>query len=211
MSLKSIILDGFGTGNKAKVNEEGCFEVVQHAHPPLTESVEVFPFRQYFTDNGLESGSNDMRVNGAANTQDFWVAASEEYDIYIKTISIEISDGGATLNEFGNLPALSNGVGFYWFNQKEALYTINESMKTNWELIRMCATSPYGGGGNAFKANNISGVSEGFTPIFDTARIFGMPWGLRLKKGSTDKLLFRINDNIQNVDSFNAIAYGTRL
>jgi hypothetical protein len=37
-----------------------------------------------------------------------------------------------------------------------------------------------------------------------------MPWGLRLRKGTTDKLIFRVRDALAGLDIFNAIAYGIR-
>ena len=209
--IKTQIVDGFGKGHKMNVTEEGTVGVVVHPHPPLVEEVEILPFSQYFTDNGTATGSNDMRVNGATTNVDFSVNAIQDRDLFIKTLTIEISDAGATLNEFGALSALANGVQFIWFTQDQGEYIINDGFKTNWEAIRMCGTDPYGGGGNAFKANNISGGSEGFTPVFDTQKMFGMPWGLRLKKGTKDKLIMRVRDNITAIDSFNIIAYGTRL
>ena len=210
MSIKARIVGE--NGNPVNVNGEGEIPVVLHQHPPIDEEVVALPFRQFFTDNGSPSGSNDMKVNGATQSQDFSVAALQDNDVYIKTIAIEISDAGAALNEFGNLAALTNGISFLWSTQQDGEYIIADELKTNWDMIRMCATQPYGGGGNAFKANNVSGSAEGFTPIFDTSVVFGLPWGLRLRKGTLERLIFRVNDNLSSgIDSFNIIAYGTRI
>ena len=45
----------------------------------------------------------------------------------------------------------------------------------------------------------------------DMAEIYGLPWGLRLRKGSLDKLIFRVQDNLTGLSTFNAIATGTRI
>lgn len=166
----------------------------------------------YFEYTGDSSGSNAMNINGATTPTDFYVKASTDYDIYIKAISFELADAGAALNEFGNLAPLTNGVEFCWVTTSNGNYVLDEGLKTNWDIVRLCGGNPaFGTGTSSFRANNVSGASEGFIPVFDTQILFGMPWGLRLKKNTLDKLVFRVQDNISSVDSFNIIAYGTRI
>jgi len=38
-----------------------------------------------------------------------------------------------------------------------------------------------------------------------------LPWGLRLRKGTKDRLVFTVRDNITAIDQFDAIAYGLKL
>jgi hypothetical protein len=214
MSIKAQIIDGYGTGNKAKINGEGEFSVVVHPHPPIDEEIEALPFRQYFTDNGAASGSNDMTVNGATTNVDFYISAVAEYDIYIKYISAEIGDGGTpSLNKFGALTALTNGVGFYWFTQKEAEYELHEGIKTNKEFIRVGTdTGAIGTGVDAYLADVSGGGTEkSYFPQLDIAESYGLPWGVRLTKGTTDKLIFRVADNLTGLTTFNIVAYGIRL
>jgi hypothetical protein len=61
---------------------------------------------------------------------------------------------------------------------------------------------------NAVSASNVSGASEGYIPFVDLDEIFNIPWGLRLRKNSTDKLYFKIQDNVTTIDDFNCIVYG---
>ena len=107
-------------GRQLKINGEGEIGAVIHQHPPIDEDVAALPFRQYFTDNGASSGSNDMIVSASlASPQDFYIAASPEYDIYIKYITCEIADGGTpTLNKFGALSSLTNGVKWLWAGRR---------------------------------------------------------------------------------------------
>ena len=100
-------------GSQVKVSKEGTVEVVVHPHPPFSEQVIPLPFRQFFTDNGSDTGDEDMRVDGSVTNVDFYVEAQAGCDIYIKTIAIVIADAGATLNKFGNITALTNGVEFF--------------------------------------------------------------------------------------------------
>lgn len=214
MSIKSIILDGFGRGNKAKVNREGTFEAIIHPHPPIGETITALPFRQYLTDDGTKDGSNDMTVNGLTTNQDFYISANKDYDIYINAISVEIGDGGSpNLNSFGALSALSNGVGFYWFTLTEGEYELHEGIKTNKEFIRIGqASAGFGDGVNAFLADVSGGGSEKtYLPVIDFSESYGLQYGVKLTKGSTEKLIFRIADNLTGLLTFNAQCFGIRI
>ena len=211
MSIKTLIEDGRGRGNKAKIDEDGALAVVVHPHPPKDETDAAFPFREYFTDTGLPTGSNDMRVNGSATPIDFSVQAISDKDVYIKSVSIVIVDAGASLSEFGNLSALTNGIEFCWETQDEGIIVIAESLQTNFDFVRLAIGEPsFGDGATAFTASNISGQSEGFLPVLDFQKIFGLQYGIKLRKGTKDRLFFRINDNITAIDEFDAIAYGIK-
>ena len=201
-------------GKQLKINGEGELSVVIHQHPPIDEDVAALPFRQYFTTDGLKSGSNDMAVNGATNSVDFYITASPDFDIYIKYITVEIGDGGTpALNKFGALTALTNGVAFYWDTQIEPLYELHEGIKTNKEFIRIASdTGAIGTGTDAYLADVSGGGTEkSYLPNIDMKEIYGLPWGLRLRKGTLDKIIFRVQDDLTGLTTFNAIATGTRI
>ncbi len=211
MSIHSHIVGE--DGQEAKVTTEGAISVVVHEHPYTDEMKLLLPFRQYFTDNGLSTGSNDMQVVASlASPQDFSISAISDRDVYIKTISIEISDAGAALNEFGNISPLTNGVEFCWETQSEGTVIIHEQLQTNWDFVRLCAGNPpFGSGAGAFRANNVSANSEGYIPILDAKVVFGLPWGFKLRKGTQDRLLFRVRDDTTGVDSFDIIGFGVQI
>lgn len=205
-----------GTGKVAKITPEGAQEIVVHPHPPLDETYPnlAVPFRQYFTDDGTSAGSNDMRVNGGTTAQEFWVTASAEQTIHIRSVAIRVSDtGSVTLAKFGSKTALSNGVEFCHITQDIGETVIHEGIKTNLEFIRLgLSTAGIGGGTTAFEAD-VSGSGETtYLPVLDLEQTFGMPWGLRLRKGTNDKLVFKIQDDLSTgVTTFNAIAYGIKI
>lgn len=202
------------TGKPLKINGEGEITVSIHQHPPIEEGVAALPFRSYFTTDGTTSGTSTMNVNGATKNVDYYIKANQDYDIYIKYITVEIGDGGSpALNNFGALSALSNGVAFYWDTQKEPLYVLHEGIKTNKEFIRIASdTGAIGTGTEAYLADVSGGGTEkSYLPNMDMKEIYGLPWGLRLRKGSTDKLIFRIKDDLTGLSTFNAIATGTRV
>lgn len=212
MSVKAHIVDD--KGNTLAIYGEGYSTVAVHQHPPVNESIVAVPFRQYFTDNGIKSGSNVMAVDGSTNFTDFYIIANPDYDIYIKYITCEIGDGGTpALNKFGALAALTNGVSFLWDTQTEPNYELHEGIKTNKEFIRIASdTGAIGTGIDAYLADVSGGGSEkSYLPNMDMTELYGLPWGLRLRKGTLDKLIFRVQDDLTGLSTFNAIATGTRI
>ena len=213
MSVKTVIVDGHGSGGTLKVNGEGEIGVAVHTHPPDSEPVSGLPFRQFFTNDGSADGSNDLRVNGSVTPQRFWVKAQNDFDVYIKTVSIQISDNGSALDKFGALAELTNGVRFFYQNVSTGETVIDDNMKTNLDMVRLALGQPaFGTGVNSFKADISGGGADTYLPSIDLSQTFGLPWGLRLQRGSTDILAFEVNDDLSvGIDTFNVIAYGIKV
>ena len=202
--LGVFIKDGGGSKRRAPFDTTGGLVVTPTSYPACDDKEVVAIYREYLKESG---GSSDMRADGSSTPVEFSVSAHPDYDIYVSTVSFLISDAGAVLNEFGNLPALTNGCDFF-YSSAAGEVTIAEGLKTHFEFIRLCAGQPsFGNGASAFKANNMSGISEGYMPVFSFS-VFGMPWGARLQAGSVQSLVLRINDDVSTLDAFDAIAYG---
>lgn len=207
MSIKSYILDGKGNGRKACVTNESAVLVSDLRLPPEGIDIPIRPFRQFM----LNGASSDMRVSGtAAAPIDFVISATEDSDRYIDSISWVVADAQAVLNKFGNITALTNGVEIFYQDAKLGNVVIADSLKSNFEFVRLCGkgASPIGGLADAYRASNVEGNSEGYIMTLDFSDQFGMPWGIRLPKESNLKLVARIKDDTTGVDAFNAIAYG---
>jgi hypothetical protein len=212
--ISQAVIDGYGSGNKLKIQPEGTINAVIHPHPPQGEQLISQPFRQYFTDDGTSSGSNDWSVNGGTTPVEFYVAAVKDFDIYIKAISVVIGDGGSpNLNSYGALAALTNGVEWCLVTQDKGDYVLHDGIKTNLEFVRLGVdTGAIGDGTTAYLADVSGGGSEkSYIPTIDLAETFGLAYGIRLRKGSTDKMIFKINDDLTNLTTHNAIAYGIRI
>lgn len=207
--IKVTLVDGQGNDNWAAVNEEGELATVVHTHPPLNEKVVSLPYREYFTNS---AGSNDMRVNGATNSVEFCLRAVPERDIWVKTISVIIADAGARLDRFGALTALTNGVKFSYISQSTGETILHEGIQTNLSFLRLGTSSPTIGGADAFKADLSGGGADAYLPLIDMSATYGMNYGLRLVKGSTDKLCFTVRDNLSTgLDRFDIIGYGIQI
>lgn len=207
MSLKVLLEDGGGSGKKVSITRESALLVSDLRLPPEGIDVPIRPFRQFML-NGV---SSDMRVAGTlASPIDFSISATNDADRFIDSISWVIADAQATLNNFGNIGALANGVELFYQDNKLGDVVIADSLKSNFEFIRLCGkgASPIGGTSDAYRASNVEGNSEGYIMTLDFSDQFGMPWGIRLPKDSNLKLIARIKDDTTGVDAFNAIAYG---
>jgi len=201
--IKSKIFDGGGTGGSAHVMENGLV-VSMLPFPPSVESKTV-PYRQYFTDDGLSTGSNDMGVDGSSTNQEFWIPASTEADRYITSLSIEVAYGtSGEPNEWADGTALTNGVRFYY---KESLQEIDihDAIKNNQDFFRLSSDTI----ATSWEIRHLGATNDyGYILNVDFFR-FGLTYGIKLDKGSSSKIIFSIRDNVgADADTFNVIAYG---
>jgi hypothetical protein len=202
--IKTQLSDA-STGSSPRILDESLV-VTQFTCPPLLPQKNKI-FRQYLTDDGTSSGSNDMLVDGSSTNQKFWVEAHDNDDRYITMVSFVIGDGGAALNEFGNATALTNGCLFEYERSGETV-TIHEGLKSNWDFVRMCCLNPsFGDAASAFRGTNIEGGAEAYAPVMDFTKIIP-PYGVKLDAGSNQRLMLTIRDDCTVPDVFNAIAYG---
>lgn len=211
MSIRTNIEDGSGNGYLAKVSPQGFLYTQEAPYPPTDEETKITVYREFLTLNN-DGTTTDMRVNGSTTPQEFYIQAEPNVDIYITTVSFIIAGPGATLNEFANLAALTNGCRFYYEDNNGEI-NIGTNLVSNFEFVRLCQGNPsFGGGASAFLANNVVGTSEAFIPVFDF-RNFGFKWGLKLTSATLNRLVLEVNDNLTpsaNLTGFNAIAYGFR-
>lgn len=211
MSVRTTIEDGSGKGYLAKVSPQGFLYTQEAPYPPTDEETKITVYREFLTLNN-DGTTTDMRVNGSTTPQEFYIQAEPNVDIYITTVSFIIAGPGATLNEFANLAALTNGCRFYYEDNNGEI-NIGTNLVSNFEFVRLCQGNPsFGGGASAFLANNVVGTSEAFIPVFDF-RNFGFKWGLKLASSTLNRLVLEVNDNLTpsaNLTGFNAIAYGFR-
>jgi hypothetical protein len=207
--IKVQLEDSDRSGIGAQVTDEGNLNVIVAPKPPSNGSL-MQPVAKNFTNS---SGSTDMRVSASvASPVDFSVDAEADFDVYIKSINILISDAGATLNQFGAISALTNGVQFIWKTQDKGELIIIPDLKSNYDFIQLAGGNPaFGDGNSAFRGNNVIGTSEAYLQRVDLGAIFGLQWGLKLRKNTNDKIVFRVRDNTSAIDGFEMSAYGAKI
>jgi len=205
--IKTAIVDPYSRQG-IKVDDEGAIYSVVHPHPPRDEAETSLPFRARFANSvGVES----MVIDGSTTEQIFSINAIADRDIYVNSISVRVADSGSpNLNKFGNLTPLTNGVGWEWVTSDLGTVILHEGIKTNLEFVRTGhKTHAIGTGTDAYLADvSGGGSSKAYLPIIDVSEQFGKPWGMRLRKGSNDRLSFIVRDDLLALDEFDAIAYG---
>lgn len=207
--IEGLLVDGYGSGKKVKVDSEGALNVVVHPHPPKDEVETALPYRQRFANS---AGVTNMNVDGSVTSVDFYIQANHR-DIYINSLSVRIADVGTpTLNKFGAITELSNGVVWEWVTSDLGTVTLHEGITTNLEFIRTGhKTHAIGTGTDAYLADVSGGAADkAYLPIIDISEQFGMPWGMRLRKNTEDKMIFRVQDDLTGLSVFDCIAYGVQ-
>lgn len=208
MGILSNIVDGSGTRSRAKVLKNGAL-VVQTADVLQSEKEKIIIFNSFLTDDGTKTGNSDARVNGSVTPVEFYIVPpNQDKDLYISTVFFTIADSGATLNQFGNISALTNGFDFFYQNDLGD-NVIRSGLTTNFEIGRMCGFQPaFGSGSTAFRANNVEGNSEGFLFEYDFKKKNGFARGIVLEGGSNQRLALRVNDDVTGVDKFDIYVTG---
>lgn len=208
MAIKTKIVDGRGTGNSARVSDQGFLYTQSAPYPPAGEDTIMTVYREFLTLNN-NGTTTDMRVNGTVTKQYFWINAEPGYDIYITSLSFLIADANASLSQFGAVTTLTNGCRLFYENP-DGVINIGTQLRSNFDIVRLCLGMPaFGSGVEAFRGTNVVGASEAFIPVLDF-RSFGFQWGIRLLNDTKNRLVFEINDNVTSLDALNIVAYGFR-
>lgn len=201
--LKGAIVDP-ATERAASVGDQGDLLFSSTGTPRFSLPTRTRPHSEFFVN---EAGSANMLVDGSVTPVKFTVEALSKRDRYIKTISFLISDAGASLSDFGNIAALTEGVLFEWETEGETVELA--VIKTNFNAVQLAGGQPaFGSTTAAFRASNVVGTSDAYLPVLDFATMFGLPWGLKLGAGSDERLVITIRDDIQAIDAMNVLSRG---
>lgn len=204
------LLDGFGTDNRVKISADGYLNVQMSTDPPLAQETLMTIYREFMKDS---TGATSMIT--AASGAEFSVRAETGYDVYIKTLSFLMAGTGLVLDGWGGGAgagtALTNGCTLY-YEDENGIITVADQLRRNYDVIRLCLGHPTtGGAADAFVVNNTEGTSESVIPQLNFSQ-FGFKYGIKLKAGSSDKIVFKFNDSMagEALTSMNIIAYGVR-
>jgi hypothetical protein len=193
--------------HRLKVNREGTAGVVVHDHPPVGDVVQI-PL--WHADLETAAGSGDMVVTGTlAAPVDFIVSALPTADRWVRSLSLEVSDRACKLYLFGALAALTNGVQILHITQD--LGEVELSLfKTNWQMLMQMQSGPrFGAGATAGIALDAVANQEDTIPAELDLRIkFGPQWGLRLRRGTNDRVVVRIRDDMTGLVAMTGQAFG---
>jgi len=208
--ITTQIADGRGGGTLAQVDKDGNINVIAQPYPPKEAKQKLVPYSQFMTANGTSAGSNDLIVNGATTPVNFWVGNVAYFDLYINRVSIQISDPGASLEKFGAITALTNGVQLFYSSNETGEVIISDAWKANIDVFRDATSGKEFGVSNSAWLVDIAGGGglDTYFPVIDLDDAFGIPYGVRISKDSKDRLGVRIRDNLAGLSIFNVKVYG---
>lgn len=206
MSIKNRIEDGTGQGYEAHVTAEKAILVTQYPCPPLLPQKNKV-FSQFLTTTGLESGSNDMGIDGSTTPVNFWVPADSDADLYITKLNFLVGYGASgELWEFADSnSALTNGVKiFYEDTYGDEIVVANP--QRNYSFLRFALTD--GIIPTAWELRHLGATNDyGYLCSIDLTKMLPV-YGLKLDMKTQQKIVVTIRDNCTDADTFNCRAFG---
>lgn len=207
-------------GLKPIVNDDGRLYEIDTVYPPITNDRQIIIYVDDLTLNN-DGVTTDMKVDGSVTTQEFSVNADKDFDIFINSVSFFIAAELVVtdLGEFGGITTpLTNGCQLIYENSDEGDIVIGDNLQTNYDLLRMCNMNPQFGlvSNEQFKiVQAFSNQDDGYLFILkfsDYGYEQEYSGGIRLKAGTTDRLVFKIRDNLNvtpsDISSFDGRVYG---
>lgn len=195
--------DGLGKKKAAGVTKDNELCTILAPYPALVQQ-KVRPFRQYLTDDGTAQGSNAMGVNGSTTNVDFYISADPKADRYITSLNFIVAYGSSSAPyKFADVAALANGSRVF-YTSKAGEQDIHEGIKTNQDLFRLS----FGNTPALWEVRHVNAANDyGYFISSDITKM-GIPYGVKLDRGTNQKLIIRIRDDVSGADTFDCIAYG---
>lgn len=204
---------------KTYISKNNRLYEIDTTFPPVTNDRQVILYIDDLSLNG-DGVTTDMKVDGSVTTQEFFVNSDSDFDIFINSISFFIAAELviADLSDFAGITLpLTNGCQLIYETKGEEI-TIGDDLKTNFDLLRMCSMNPQIGleSNNAFKViQAFSNQDDGYLFILRFSN-YGYEeeysGGLKLRAGTTDRVVFKIRDNLNltpsEISTFNGKVYG---
>jgi len=196
-----------GSGNQAKVTEDGGLSVSVAPYPALTDQ-KTRPLRRYFTLDGTLSGDKDLGQDGSSTSLDFYIPASATDDRYITHLSFAMGYGtSGQPYQFGDGAALTNGMQIFYDSQRGET-DLQDGVQTNEDLMRL-SDSQFS---TNWEIRGIGGSNDyGFFTDIHLLE-FAPVYGIKLDAGSTQRIVIRVRDTMSAVsaagDKFDCVAHG---
>ena len=192
---------GRGEKNSAAVTTDQELLTIASPFPPL-EPQKVQPFRGLLTDE--VGGGANMGVDGSVTNVDFCINADQNNDRYITTLSFLVGYGTSGQgNEWADGGGLGNGSRLFYTSERGEV-DIHDRIRYNQDMFRL----QFGAFTNAWEVRHINATNDyGYFITMDLTKL-GLPFGIKLDRGSNQKLVMTIKDNATNADAFNCICYG---
>lgn len=214
MAVKNRILDGKGKGFEAEVSSHHGLSVSE-IFPDLPDTGTKNRYRFYralLGSTGADSGTTNMNVNGSVTAQEFYIGSHADYDIHIMGIAIVIADDSVVHNRFGNISTttVTSGWDLYLIESDETTYLVENARTSGEVLFQSGFFNAYGDAASTWELTNWGPLT---TDANDATTIYlpiatWVPVGVRLGRGTDDKLVSVVNDDLTGLTEFYCRVFG---
>lgn len=192
---------------KAEVRDRALMVSVKTQPAPPTGQVNK---QQYFQgrlgDAGLNSGVLNMRVDGSVTPESFYVEAHADYDIHIMQVTIIIADSAVNHKDFGHVNALANGWDLKLTEAGTETFLIEKAKTGGQVIVQSGAGRPFGDGADSFEVINWTGSTDAQMVTLPIGEF--IPNGIRIGRGTLDKLEAIVNDDLTGLTEMYVYLYG---
>ncbi len=205
--LKSNIVDP-RYGTSSRVDRQGNITVAcNHPDVPSIGTANTYRYLSgSLGTDGLDSGVISQRINGSVDDKIFYIESSQDYDIHIMNISILVADGNTSHDKWGAIDPLTNGYSMYIFEGGEYTYILNK-VKTIGQMIAYAGFKDgYGSATTSWELSNWNGSADASTVNIPIGEY--IPGGLRLGRGTKDRLVSVVSDNFNPLTECWVRVYG---
>ena len=200
--MKTEILCGKTGQYRAEVSRNHALYVAER-FPDVPEVGTTNRYRFFSArvgSTGADSGTVNMNVDGSGTAQEFYIGSHNDYDIHIMTIVIIIADTNVAHNSFADVAALTTGWDLKVIESGDSTFIIQKA-KTGGQVIAQAGGREGFGDGNAsWELTQWTGTEDAqlvMMPLFQY-----VPGGLRIGRGTKDKIVSVVNDDLQGLTEF---------
>ena len=153
-------------------------------------------------------GTNETGINYTHNTAYFTIDSVSGYDINIMKILIYIEDSTVSHATFGALAALSTGIDISVFENGQETFLVEKGKKFADLIQQTVLAAPFGDSVTSFELASVTGTADAQALPMDLGAL--IPGGIRLVRGTKDKLRVAVYDDLNGIDFFTVRVMGYR-
>jgi len=203
--IQSEIKDGGGTDRSATVTTHNALEVaLEIPDVPEIGTKNRLQFNTvYLGSEGGDAGAINMAVDGSVTPQEFYYSSQQDYDVLIDRFIIVLVDGSVAYNKFGAVAALPNGFRLSVIEANQETVIIDDASTTG-ELVALTGAISE----HDILGNYNAGNDDAF--ILNYSINGPLSNGLRIGRGTQDRIVATVKDDLTELVTFNIRAVGAR-
>lgn len=200
-----------GRNHTAQIND---MSITEGGAALVIDADEILPVigtpnhRRFYSALLGSAGADSGTTNQNTNTGTYYIESHPDYDIHITRVAIVIQDTAVTHGNFGNVAALSSGWDLVLSEAGEDTYLI-EKATTGGDVISQAGFfDGFGNTSTTWELTNITGTEDATVVALPLMEY--VPGGIRLGRGTLDRLTSTFTDDLTGLTNFTVRALGNR-